>query len=83
MEGAHYVLGMTALKAGDHAKALEHLRQANYKNNMFIRYQLAVAEEATGNVEEAKKLFDEVGNWNFNSVGFALVHKDAKARAAA
>ena len=82
MEPAHYVLGMAALKAGEHAKAAEHLRQANYKNNMFIRYQLALAEDALGNTEEARKLFGEVGNWNFNSVGFALVHKDAKARAA-
>lgn len=83
MEPAHYVLGMAALKAGEHEKAAEHLRQANHKNNMFIRYQLALVEEALGNTDEAKKLFGEVGNWNFNSVGFALVHKDAKARAAA
>ncbi|MCP4200804.1 MAG: tetratricopeptide repeat protein [bacterium] len=83
MEPAHYVLGMAALSEGDHETAAQHLRQANYKNNMFIRYQLALAEEALGNTEEAKKLFGEVGNWNFNSVGFALVHKDAKARAAA
>jgi tetratricopeptide (TPR) repeat protein len=83
MEPAHYVLGMAALKAGDSAKAVEHLRQANFKNNMFIRYQLALAETGAGNSEEAKKLFDQVGNWNFNSIGFALVHKDAKARAKA
>ena len=81
LEGYHYVLGIAALKAGDNTKAAEHLRQANYKNNMYIRYQLAEAEEALGNTEAARKMFAEVGNFNFNSVGFALVGRDAAARA--
>ncbi len=81
MEGAHYVLGMSALEAGDHDAAAEHLGQANHANNMFIRYQLALAEDALGNSEQAKKLFAEVGSYNFNSVGFALVGKDARKRA--
>ena len=82
MEGYHYVLGMAALKGGDDEKAAEHLRQADYKNNMFIRYHLAVAEDALGNSEEAEKMFADVGSYNFNSVGFALVGRDAAARAA-
>ena len=82
MEGYHYVLGMAALNAGDSETAAEHLRQANHANNMYIRYRLAEAEEALGNGEEAMKLFGEVGGYNFNSVGFALVGKDAAARAA-
>ena len=82
MEPVHYVLGMSALVAGDHAQAAEHLRQADHANNMFIRYQLALAEEALGNAEAAKRMFDEVGRFNFNSIGFALVGRDAQARAA-
>lgn len=82
MEPYHWVLGMSALRAGDHGKAVEHLRQADYKNNMYIRYRLAEAEEGAGNVQEAKKLFGEVATFNFNSVGFALVREEAKRRAA-
>jgi tetratricopeptide (TPR) repeat protein len=81
LEGAHFILGMSALQAGDFAGAVGHLRQSDHANNMFVRYQLAVAEEGMGNMEEAKKLFGEVANFNFNSVGFALVHEDAAARA--
>jgi tetratricopeptide (TPR) repeat protein len=81
MEGYHYVLGMAAFKAGDMETAEKHLRQANHANNMYIRYRLAEAAEALGNVDEAKQLFSEVGSYNFNSVGFALVRKDAMARA--
>ena len=81
MEAVHWVLGTSALQAGDHAKAGEHLRQADHANNMYVRYQLALAEEGAGNVEEARKLFSEVASFNFNSVGFALAGKDAEARA--
>ncbi len=83
MEAVHYVLGMSALKTGDHEAAAEHLRQADHRNNMFIRYHLGLAEQALGNTEEAQKLFGEVGSFNFNSVGFALVGRDARERASA
>lgn len=79
-EPAHFVLGLSALQAGDSA-AVEQLRQADHANNMFVRYQLALAEEGNGNGEEAKKLFAEVASFNFNSVGFALTQADASERA--
>ena len=81
MEPVHWVLGASALNAGDHAKAVEHLREADHANNMYVRYQLALAEDATGNSEEAHILFSEVAHFNFNAVGFALVGRDAKERA--
>jgi len=80
-EPAHWVFGVSALKAGNYAEAVEQLRQADYANNMFVRYHLALAEEGMGNTEEAKKLFAEVASFNFNSVGFALTQEDATARA--
>jgi tetratricopeptide (TPR) repeat protein len=80
-EGAHWVLGRSALQAGDFATAVDHLRQANHANNIFIRYYLAVAEEGNGNAEEAAKLFNEIASFNFNSVGYALIRQEAAARA--
>lgn len=32
-------------------------------------------------VSGAQKLFNDVASWNFNSVGYALVRKDAMERA--
>ena len=81
LEGAHWVLGRSALQAGDFETAVAQLRQADYANNMFVRYHLALAEEGNGNVEEAKKLFGEVASYNFNSVGFALIGREAATRA--
>jgi tetratricopeptide (TPR) repeat protein len=80
-EPAHWVFGVSALKAGDYAEAVKQLRQADFANNMFVRYHLALAEEGLGNTGEAKKLFTEVASFNFNSVGFALTQEDAAARA--
>ncbi len=80
LEPAYYVLGMAALKAGNNTTAVEHLSLADHANNMYIRYQLALAEEASGDAESAARHFDEVANFNFNSVGFALVGRDAKQK---
>jgi tetratricopeptide (TPR) repeat protein len=81
LEAHHRVLGVAHLLQEDYAPAAEHLRQADHQNTMYIRYQLALAEEGAGNTEEARRLFKEVAEWNFNSVGFALVRKDAAKRA--
>lgn len=81
MESYHWVLGMAYLGQDDYGKAVEHLRRADYKNTMYIRYQLALAEAGVGNTGEARKLFKQVADWNFNSVGYALVHEDAAERA--
>jgi tetratricopeptide (TPR) repeat protein len=80
LEPYHYVMGMAYLKQDNYEKAAEHLRQANYKNNMYIRYHLALAEEGVGNVEEAKAFFADVAVFNFNSVGFALLREEAIER---
>ena len=80
LEPAHWIYGMSALQLGDYEGAAEHLRKADFANNVFVRYQLALAEEGLGNSEEAKKLFADVASFNFNSVGFALTRDDAAKR---
>jgi len=81
LEPAHWVFGLSALQSGDYAGAVEHLRQADFANDMFVRYELALAEEGMGNTAEAQQLFADVASYNFNSVAFALTKKDAAARA--
>jgi tetratricopeptide (TPR) repeat protein len=79
-QGYHQVLGEIALKQGSFDEAITHLEQAN-PGNQFVKFMLASAHEGAGNAEEAKRLFTEVANFNFNSVDFALVRKDAMAKA--
>ena len=82
LEPHHFVMGMAYLKLGDFPKAALHLRQADYENDMFIRYHLALAEEGAGQAEQAATLFADVAGYNFNTVGFALLRQEAMARTA-
>jgi tetratricopeptide (TPR) repeat protein len=79
LEAYHSLLGLIELRKGNHAAAVEHYRKANL-NDEYTRYHLALALEGAGQAEEAKKIFAEVGAYNFNSVGFALVRADAVKR---
>jgi tetratricopeptide (TPR) repeat protein len=80
LEAYHSLLGLIELRKGNHQAAIEHYRQANLTDE-YTRYHLALALEGAGQSEEAKKIFAEVGAFNFNSVGFALVRADAMKRA--
>ena len=78
-EGYHGLLGLIELLRGDAPAAVEQFERADL-SVMYVKYHLALAEEAAGHAEQAKALFREVAQWNFNSVGFALVRKDALER---
>ncbi len=79
-QGYHQLLGMIALEQGKPEEAIAHLSEANL-NDEFVNYLMAVAQEGAGNTEEATRLFTQVANFNFNSVGYALVRQDAMKKA--
>lgn len=68
----HQLLGLAALMEGDGAAAAEHLAQAD-PSDIGVRYHLAMALEAAGEIDDARALFDDVARHNFNSVQYALV----------
>jgi tetratricopeptide (TPR) repeat protein len=80
LEGYHGLLGLIELRQQNCAPAVEHFKQSNL-TVMYMKYHLALSEECAGNVAEAKRLFEEAGEWNFNSVDFALIRRDALKRA--
>ncbi len=80
MEGVHELMGYIDLYQGKHASAATHLKQGNL-NNIYTKFALAQAEEGAGNTEEAMRLYRDVATNNFNSVGYALVRKDAMQKA--
>ena len=79
MENYSDLMGLIELRQGNFEEAVEYYRGANL-NTMYTKYHLALALEGAGETQEAKDLFKEVADWNFNSVGYALVRKDALAR---
>jgi len=79
MENYHDLMGLISLLQKNYEQAVEHYQRANL-TTMYTKYHLALAYDGAGRKNEAKKMFSEVANWNFNSVGFALVRKDALHR---
>ena len=69
------------IDAAEYDEAVAHYEQADHANTMYVRYHLGLALAGAGQEDRAKTIFREVGEWNFNSVGFALVRKDALERA--
>jgi len=80
MEPVHQLLGFIALYQGGYREAIGHFEQGD-PNDIYVRYQLALANEGAGNVAQAKKLFREVAINNFNNVGVALTRKEATQKA--
>src|SRR6266852_4270803 len=82
LEPMHQLEGFIALYQGKYREAAGHLRLGNTLDP-YVKYQLAVATEGAGDATEAKRLFADVAQFNFNTVGFALVRKDAQQKAGA
>ncbi len=78
-EGYYGLLALIERLQGNHAKAVELYKKADL-TNIYVKYQLALAQEGAGNKQEAKKIFREVSRWNFNTAAFALIRKDAAQR---
>ena len=76
MEPVHEMRGLISLLQGDYAEAVSHFEQGN-PDNLYTKYNLALAHEGAGNTTEARQLFGELADNNFNSVGFALVRQEA------
>lgn len=82
MERYHEILGLAALNQDDYPKAVEHYRQANLSTSagggdVKNIYMLAQALAGAGQADEADELMKKVANWNFNSVWFAMLRKEA------
>ncbi|MDH3646887.1 MAG: tetratricopeptide repeat protein [Gammaproteobacteria bacterium] len=76
MEPYHQLMGLIYLEQHKPGKAVAEFRKADL-TNIYVKYHLAVALEDSGDHDEAEALFKEVADWNFNSVGYALVRKAA------
>ncbi len=80
LEAYHDLMGLIHFLQRKYPQAVAEYRQADL-TNMYNKYHLALALDGAKQKDEARKLFKEVGEWNFNTVGYALVRQDALARA--
>lgn len=76
---AHAILGFSALFQKKYDEAVKEFDQGD-PDNAYQKYHRALALEGAGRKAEAKTVFKQVASYNFNSVGYGLVRKDAVAR---
>ena len=76
MEPYHELLGLIALRQKNYKKSATELRLAD-QTQLHNKYLLAQALEATNAGDEAKKLYKDVAENNFNTVDFALLRAPA------
>lgn len=76
LQGVHLLKGYIALQQGKAETALEHFMQSN-EDWITVTFYTAQAEEILGNTEKAMKLYQEVADWNFNGLDYALIRSKA------
>ncbi len=79
LDGYEFALGYIALKQKKFPEAVAHFEKTQ-QVLISNKYWLAMAYDAAGNKDRAKKLFNEIADYNFNSVDFALVRNEVKKK---
>ena len=80
LEPMHQLEGFVALYQGKYQDAVAHFGKGNLLDP-YIKYQLAVATQGAGDAAQAKQMFRDIAEYNFNALGFALIRKDAQQKA--
>ena len=73
------LLGYIALQQEKNDWAFELFKNADI-NDPFYIYYTAVAKDKTGDLISAAKYFRKAGNWNYDSLMYALVRYKALTR---
>jgi len=80
MEPVHQLKGFVALYRGQNAEAAAHFAQGNLLDP-YIKFHYAMALDGSGQFDKAKPIFRELAIYNFNSLGYALIRKEAQQMA--
>jgi len=76
---AHDQLALIAFQEKNYAEAVREFEQGT-PEDIYGNYYHAVALDELGRHDDAQQLYQKIANWYFNSVGTAMVRKDALAR---
>jgi tetratricopeptide (TPR) repeat protein len=79
MPAYHYIAGYLKLEAGEHAKAVEHLKQADL-TDPFHKLLLARAYEKAGDAANSQKLYKEITDYRVINLERALAFPEARKK---
>lgn len=68
----NFLNGLVQSKKGNYVQAIEHYSKS-WPNNAFVKYNMAMDYEKTGQREKASELFHELQTWNQVNLASALV----------
>lgn len=74
-----FALGFAAMKQKNFSEAVNHFGKT-LQVNVYNKYWLALANEAAGNKDKATALLNDISNYNFNEIGYALIRSDVKKK---
>ena len=80
MEAFHQLMAFSALYQGNLKDAAAHFAEGNLQDP-YIDYNYAVALDGSGQKDKAKQIFQALAIYNFNSLGYALIRKEAQEKA--
>lgn len=72
----HEFMGHIEMANNNFTQALAHLEQAD-QDDMYVKYHIAKMVAQMGEKEKAKGIYNEVNNYNFNDISYALVRVNA------
>ncbi len=73
----HAAISYINYKQEKYGDAIAHQEQSD-PNAPYSKYRLALACEKAGQTERATKLYNELIDYNFNNIGYALIRKELK-----
>lgn len=79
LDATYLLKGYIALQKGDTQEALDYLGKSD-QDWFEVKFFTARAEEALGNTDRAMELYKEVADWNFNSLDYAVIRNEARAK---
>ena len=82
LEDYHFMVGFINLDQENYAEAIDHLKQTD-PGDVYMKYMLARAYEGAGEVGKATDIRNEIADYNFNYVGYALIRNEIKEQLAA
>ena len=76
-DGYHNLMGMANLMSGNSEKGVEHFEKVVDPSNIYFLYYKGLSYKASGNLNKAKELFQEVATHNFNGLNYTFVRNKA------
>ena len=79
LDNYHFLHAYINMRQENYPEAIKHF-EAGDTDWIYNKYWLATALEKNGDTDKAMEIFNEIADWNFNNIGYALIRKEVKEK---